>query len=367
MRPLPHDPRQIHHIWSIARRVLEAMGGHPPLPPLGARAEEAAAFHRAFLEQASRMGIALEAAQQAARMAAGLGLVESFLDPAVEEIILREGTVRVLFRKPQEASAGLLLPNFLPPDAVASLAARVADATGRSLTGARRFVTTDLDRPGLGRVRLAAALPPLSAGAAVNLRLFPETPIPFETIARDLGIPPADQERLRAALDQPRALLIAGPFAAGKTTLLNALLLAAVAEGRMPAVVEGFREIALPAHQALMIEEPDPALLDRAIADAVLRMRADLLAVGEITTPEEARRFMWAALVGRPALATLHGATPGQAMALLRGLLRRAGEPPEGIEEMIREGLGGIAVLAYDPGAHRRSWAGLYDPDGRPL
>jgi len=278
-------------------------------------------------------------------MAGGLGALEAFLQPEVEEVMLRGGSARVLFRNGRRAD----FPDLLPEEAVEALAARVADATGRALTGTRRFVTTDLRRPGLGPIRLSAVLRPQAAAPAVNLRIFPEEPLPFERVAEDFGIPEADRARLLSALERPRALLIAGPFAAGKTTLLNALLLEAAARGMMPAVVEGFREVRLPEDRALLVEEPDPARMDAAIADAVLRMRADLIAVGEITTPEEARRFMWAA---------------EQALALLRGLLRRAGEPPESIEEMLRAGLGGVALLAYDPRAHRRRWAGLFEMDG---
>lgn len=343
--------------WRIAREILEALHGNPPVPPLGAGEEEAAAFREAFLAEALRRGIPLEEAEAAARMAGGLGALEAFLEPQVEEVLLRGGSARVLFRDGRRAD----YPGLLPEEAVEALAARVADATGRSLTGTRRFVTTDLRRPGLGPIRLSAVLRPQAAAPAVNLRIFPAEPLPFARVAEDFRIPEADRERLLSALEQPRALLIAGPFAAGKTTLLNALLLEAVARGMMPAVVEGFREVRLPEDRALLVEEPDPDRMDTAIADAVLRMRADLIAVGEITAPEEARRFMWVALVGRPALATLHGATAEQALALLRGLLRRAGEPPESIEEMLRASLGGVALLAYDPLSHCRRWAGWLD------
>jgi type IV secretory pathway ATPase VirB11/archaellum biosynthesis ATPase len=346
--------------WRIAQEILEALRGNPPVPPLGAREEEMATFQEAFLAEALRRGIPLEEAKAAAQMAGGLGALEAFLQPEVEEVMLRGGSARVLFRDGRRAD----YPKLLPEEAVEALAARVADATGRALTGTRRFVTTDLRRPGLGPIRLSAVLRPQAAAPAVNLRIFPEEPLPFERVAEDFGIPGADRGRLLSALERPRALLIAGPFAAGKTTLLNALLLEATARGMMPAVVEGFREVRLPEDRALLVEEPDPVRMDAAIADAVLRMRADLIAVGEITTPEEARRFMWAALVGRPALATLHGATAEQALALLRGLLRRAGEPPESIEEMLRAGLGGVALLAYDPRAHRRRWVGLFEMGG---
>lgn len=343
--------------WALAEAILAEMAGNPPVPPLTASPEERKAFEEAFLQRAAARGAGPERARRACRMAIGLGLVEGLLGPEVEELILRGGTAWVLHRSGGRSA----FPDLFPRGAVASLAARVADATGRAMTGRRQFVTTDLDRPDLGRLRLSAVLPPMADAPGVNIRLFPREPIPLAAL-----VPPAAREALRALLREPGALLIAGPFAAGKTTLLNALLVEAVGMGMLPVVVEAFRELRLPEGAALMVEAPDPALADEAIAEAVLRMRADLVALGEITAPQEARRFLWVASVGRPALATLHGGSPAQAMAVLRELAARAGMAMEAVEGMIAVSVRAVVQLQYDPLAHRRTFGGIFTPEGNP-
>lgn len=347
----------LYAAWALAEAVLAEMAGNPPVPPLTAPPGERKAFEEAFLRRAAARGAGPEQARRACRMAMGLGLVEGLLAPEVEELILRGGTVWVIDRRGRREA----LPDLLPPGAVASLAARVADATGRTMTGRRQFVTTDLERPDLGRVRLSAVLPPLAEAPGVNIRLFPREPLPLAAL-----VPAAAGEALRGLLREPGAVLIAGPFAAGKTTLLNALLLEAVGMGMLPVVVEAFRELQLPAGAALMVEAPDPALADEAIAEAVLRMRADLVALGEITAPQEARRFLWVASVGRPALATIHGGNPAQAMAVLRELAARAGMAEGAIEAMIAASVRALVLLQYDPLAHRRAFGGIFTPEGKP-
>jgi general secretion pathway protein E/type IV pilus assembly protein PilB len=322
--------------------------------------DRARRFRSAFLARALRAGLSPEAAQLLYRQAVGLGPLEPFLRPEVEELVIRGRRLRVLYRDGRREE----YPDLLDPVWVRLMARRVADATHRPLGGDRRFVTTDLKRAdaGLGRVRVAAVEGP-EGTAALNLRLFPARPYRLE----DLGLPPAFLEGLLLRAWEPGGLLIAGPFAAGKTTLLNALLLRAAQEGYLVAVVEGFGELELPAETAVRVEATDPRLADQAMAEAVLRMRADILAIGEITAPEEARRFLWAAQVGRPVWGTIHGATFAQARAGFFELCSRAGMIWEAIGQAWVSGVRTVVLLDYRVETHRRAVRGLYDGEGNTL
>lgn len=316
-------------------------------------------FGPAFLDAALRAGLSLREAEAALRMAVGLGPLEAFIGPQVEELVVRRSRLRVLYRDGRVED----YPDLLDPEWVVLELRRVADATRRPVGGDRRFVTTDLRRPGAGVGRLRVSAVETPDGAALNIRLFPERPLRLG----DLGLPDGFLAALKALRYERRGLLIAGDFAAGKSTLLNALLLEAVEDGLLPAVIEGFAELDLPADAVLRVEAPDPRLADEAMAEAVLRMRADVLAVGEVTAPEEARRFLWACQVGRPVWATIHGASYAQALATLTELCARAGMHHEAVKDGIRAGLGGVALLRYDFLAHRRFAAAVFAGDGRAL
>lgn len=341
-------------LWQQAQEVLgELRREGPALPPLDAPVGEQRAFMGRFLAQAAGR-MRRDQAELAARMLLGLGLLEPFLGDDVEEVLVRGGTVRVLYRDGRKADH----PDALPAAAVESLARRVADATRRAMAGGRQFAVTDVPRPGGGKARLSAVAPPVSQVPALNVRLFPPEPPRLEV----LGYPPGFVAALREVAFEAGGLLIAGPFGAGKTTLLNALLLEAVALGLWPCVVEAFAELQGPLDRVAQLELPDAAQAAQAMGEAVFRLRADVLAVGEITSPEEAWRFLWLALAGRPVWATIHGASPRQARTLLGELACRGGVAD--VRGALGEGLRTIVQLGYDVFAHQRC-AAVVEVGGR--
>lgn len=352
-------PGTVRRILETSRQVLQQLAREEVyLPKLGASDEETRGFAARYLVAATRLGLSMEEARLGLRMALGLGVLELWVEPAVEEVVVRGGDVIVLYRNGRVQE----FPDLVDSSWVVELAYRLADATQRAMGGSKRFVTTDLARPGtgIGRMRVSAVVQ--DGTGYVNLRLFPERPLKLS----ELGLPAGFVKALESLRYRRGGLLIAGDFAAGKSTLLNALLLAAVEDGLLPALVEGFAELDVPA-RVVRIEAPDPGLADEAMAEAVLRMRADVLAVGEITAPEEARRFLWACQVGRPVWATIHGASFDQALATLTELCSRAGMAYQAVDRAVRAGLAGVALLEYDFVGRRRRAAAVFDGGGKPL
>ena len=182
-----------------------------------------------------------------------------------------------------------------------------------------------------------ASFVPTALGERIALRLFGRL---FSL--EQLGMPPAVLGSFIEALgSRTGLLLVSGASGSGKTTTLYAALgyLATTRSGAHLSLEDPVEQRLRVAGVAVdQIElEPSRGLTAEAMLVAALRQDVDVLAVGEIRTPAEARLALEAAHTGRLVLAGLHAGSPAEArqrmldlgaeegrlMATLRGVLHQ--------------------------------------------
>jgi general secretion pathway protein E len=165
-----------------------------------------------------------------------------------------------------------------------------------------------------------ASFVPTAVGERVALRLFGRL-----FLLDELGLPVPVLHEVRSVLAARTGLvLVAGAAGAGKTTTLYAAL-AHVASTRRGAhlsledpVEQRLRVAGIPVDQIELA--PERGLTAEAMLVAILRQDVDVLGVGEIRTPAEARLALEAAHTGRLVLAGLHAGSAEEARRRMRDL-----------------------------------------------
>lgn len=168
---------------------------------------------------------------------------------------------------------------------------------------------------------IRASFVPTALGERVALRLFGRL-----RAIDELGMSAENAASLRALLSHPRGLvLVAGPSGSGKTTTLYAAL------GHLSSARAGGAHLSIedPVEQRLRVAgipvdqiELDPGR-DRdgaTVLAASLRQDVDVLSVGEIRTPAEARLAVEAAHTGRLVLAGIHAGSAREASERMHDL-----------------------------------------------
>lgn len=202
-----------------------------------------------------------------------------------------------------------------------------------------------------GRGRLAGSIPPASTQLSMSLRLYVERSAALEDLVPGGSIGGSVLSESTAMLSGPAAellsldlrakggLIVSGEAGSGKTTLLSALL-SRVDPSHVVRLVEEFREIHF-VHDLgdsyQMVPGADDGQQCRTIAGLVrlmLRMRPDLVAVGEVRGPE-AWDLARAAGVGAGFICTIHAPSAGRGLEAL-ALLGR-GHENRPAPELIRE------------------------------
>ena len=208
-----------------------------------------------------------------------------------------------------------------------ALAPDEARAVGAALKGLAGCLPYRADLVQEGRIPreetrgdVRASFVPTAYGERVALRLFGRL-----HALEELGLDQATLSALRAALDAPRGLLlVAGPSGGGKTTTLYACLdhLSRVRAGAHLSledpVEQRLRARGIAVDQVEL--EPARGLDGEAALAAALRQDVDVLAVGEIRTPSEARLAVHAAHTGRLVLAGVHAGDAEEARTRLLDL-----------------------------------------------
>ena len=160
-------------------------------------------------------------------------------------------------------------------------------------------------------------------GSSLVIRKHFEEPMSITRLIKDNMLSPLAAAYLWLLLDFKAAVIIAGPAASGKTTLLQALL------GLIPSInrivtIEDTPELNLSHHSrwdslvtrySYSMRGEDIDLYK--LAKFALRRRADYIVVGEVRG-EEARVLLHAAASGHGALATFHADTAESAIMRLK-------------------------------------------------
>ncbi len=340
------------------------------IPPWRASEKERSDFNfavaRVLAEE--RLLPSLQAREVATDLASrmmGLGVLDQFLhQEGVEEIIVRQGTV-MIGRNGHVEKSSVIAPDFY----FYALAQRVAEMGGKPLRAANPFVLVDLPDGS----RFTAMVPPLSRrGTAINIRVFSRRVLKLDDIvaAGTLTSPQADFLR-EVVLDRRKSVLISGRPAAGKTTLLNALL-AVLPENTQLCGAETFEEIVTSnpnEARAVVRDQVEAGRVTMAQVVNVIytRMRPDVVVIGEVVS-DEAREYLQAINLGVVAYTTIHGNSVLDALLRLETLAREKDMPLNAIRERIARGIGiGIHVdlkLSVDGSGWRRQVAEICRIEG---
>jgi pilus assembly protein CpaF len=309
--------------------------------------EETLAFHANVLRALKALGFRIAeedrqaVAQEVAKRITGLGILQPYLErEGIEEIIVRKGFVQTE-REGQIHDEGYLAPDVY----FYRLARRIADLEGKELGAEEPQIKLGLPDGS----RLTATIPPLSReGTAINIRRFAIKKFTFDDlIARNACDEETAEFLTYLARDMSASVVFSGRPGAGKTTFLNAFSQFIPPHAQV-SCVETFHELqlAVPHLHHLVVEESEVAM-GEAINTTILRMRPDILVIGEVVS-SEAVQYIMALNLGIVTHTTTHSHSAMLALKRLETLSRRSDIPLLERREIIGSGLGFIVHLAKE-------------------
>jgi len=303
--------------------ILSGGEGLRPGPPRRAHEEELDAFLARILrgmrekgcevDEKDRQGVGWEIARRIIR----LGVLDPFLyEDGIEEIIVRNGFVQTE-REGEICNEGRLQSD----DYFNQLARKIADIQGKGLGRADPQIKIGLPDGS----RFTATVPPLSQeGTAINIRRFARKKMAFDDLLKTGSI---DEETVyflaQVAKSMNVNVVFSGKPGAGKTTWLNAFSQHLPQDAQV-SCIETFEELDLHVEhpQRLMVEE-DREAMGQAINTVILRMRPDVLMIGEVVS-KEAMQYISALNLGIVTHTTTHASSARLALTRLETLSRDA-------------------------------------------
>ena len=320
----------------------------------GAHPDEELAFRAWILRAMQELRISIDerdrqvVTQEVAKRIIGLGVLQPYLEEeGLEEIIVRNGFVMVE-REGQIQDEGYLADD----DYFYRLARRIAEMEGIGLGAKDPTIKVGLPDGS----RFAATIPPISRqGTAINIRRFARKKLSLEDLVERGS---ADDETVdflaQVASSMEVSVVFAGRPGSGKTTWLNAFSSHLPSHAQVT-VVETFEELQpqVEHYHHLVVEDETGEMAD-AINSSVLRMRPDVLMIGEVVS-REAYQFIMALNLGIVSHTTTHAQSARMALARLENLARRDMEIEE-LRPVIGYGLGLVIHLNKDYVPERRQY-----------
>jgi pilus assembly protein CpaF len=283
----------------------------------------------------------------------GLGVLHPLLETdGIEEIIVRGGYV-MTERDGQIRDDGYLAGTGKDgDDYFYRLSRRIAEMEGKGLGGKDPAIKVGLPDGS----RFAATIPPLSReGTAINIRRFSKKKLFMEDLVKRGSANREIIDFLAAVSSSMKvSVVFAGKPGAGKTTWLNAFS-AHLPSHCQVTVVETFAELRpqVEHFHHLVVDEASGSMAD-AINNSVLRMRPDVLMIGEVVS-QEAYQYILALNLGIVSHTTTHAQSATLALARLENLAQREMNIQE-LREVIGHGLGLVVHLSKDYDADRRQY-----------
>jgi flagellar protein FlaI len=261
----------------------------------------------------------------------GLGVIEPLLqDPQLEDISC-DGVKVPIYIYHRDPRFGSIKTNISFPDedSLNSFVMKLAQRSGRSISVADPLLDGAL--PDGSRVQATFGTGISMKGSNFTIRKFTKDPLTFVDLINYGTVDAEMLAYLWLAIEHQKSVLIAGPTASGKTTMLNALALFIRPELKIVSI-EDTPELRLPhenwiSQVARMGFGPEGAsgkklgeisLFD--LLKASLRQRPDVIVVGEVRGKETYVLFQQMA-TGHPGLSTIHAES-------LEGVLNRLRTPP---------------------------------------
>jgi len=248
-----------------------------------------------------------------------------FKDPDVEEITVPDRQFRVFVRHRRYPHLQWLTTNIEFPnkDVLNSYIQRLSLASGKSISPSNPYV--EARAPDGSRLTLVYG-EEVSAGPSLTVRKYPEVPWTIVKLIAADAISPEAAAYLWILHDAKGVILISGPMASGKTTLLNALLM--LTDPRKKIVtLEETPELNIPhpiwqrmyTREVPFYSDLKPVTLWD-LARWSLRTRGDYVVIGE-ARGEEVIALVQQSLFGTGALTTIHATSP-------QDLINRLLSPP---------------------------------------
>lgn len=243
----------------------------------------------------------------------GFGVLQPLLNnPDIEEIWINEpNLIRYAI-----AGAPRTVAVDLPQSTIENLAQRLLRNSSRRVDRLHPFADATL----ADGSRIHVAIPPITGRYwAINVRKFPrQTPSLTDLVAREM-LSDAQAAELRHAVLTGNNILISGATAAGKTTLLAAIL-GELPAGKRVVSIEETHELRLTNDDWVALQgraEPvsdTPAIDLRRLLRESLRMRPDRLVVGEVRGAE-ALDLLLAMNTGIACAGTIHANSAAAAIS----------------------------------------------------
>lgn len=292
-----------------------------------------AAEHSAIFAEAS---VATEVRQALA----GYGSLTQFIeDPEVEEIWMNRPNELFAFR------SGSVERHVVRFDAEEQriIIDRMLRSAGRRIDRTSPFADASLPDGS----RLHVVIPDITREhLSFNLRKFSKSKATLDELEANRTINEGQHRLILQALESKKSVLISGATAAGKTTLLNAILNSLPKSDRVVSV-EDTLELAFADRDAVAMQTR-PASIEgggeidlRRLVRESLRMRPTWLVVGEVRGGEAAELLI-ALNSGLPALCTIHANSADQALTKLVTLpmLAQSNVDPRFVTEVVRNCIG---------------------------
>jgi len=279
----------------------------------------------------------------------GLGKVEPmFVDPNLEDISC-DGVNIPIYVYHRAPRLGSLRSNtvFNSEDALNSFVMRLAQKCGRSISVADPLLDGAL--PDGSRVQATYGTGVSTKGSNFTLRKFTRDPLTFVDLVNYGTLNAEILAYLWIAIEHGKSVLIAGPTACGKTTMLNALSTFIRPELKI-ITIEDTPELRLP-HENWIAQVArsgfgpemgggkklgEISLFD--LLKASLRQRPDEIIVGEVRGKEAYVLFQQIA-TGHPGLSTIHADS-------MEGVITRLRTPPIELPPSLVQHLDILLVMA---------------------
>ncbi|MDE1868953.1 MAG: type II/IV secretion system ATPase subunit [Candidatus Micrarchaeota archaeon] len=253
----------------------------------------------------------------------GQGAISILLDDSknIEEIVVNSPAARIGIYHTEHGYCATNL-RFTSERAFRYTINRLISATERELNSNVPIIDAQLDNGS----RLHAQLKPYAAtGAAATIRLTPSKRLDIRRLMESGAATPELLAYLWLAMESRMNIVISGPPASGKTSMLIALSALMPRYDRIITIEEDVNELGRYNNFYNMVPLQGSSILGRASTrDQVinaLHMRPERIIVGEIRG-REAAELMVAANLGIPFMTTMHSSADGQA------ILDRLGSKP---------------------------------------